>query len=781
MSKSPRKRLFDHNPNSSLFYIFFLALAYYGAGKLSMLLAIPPGFTAPVWPSAGIALVGILLLGYRVWPGVILGVILVNLEIDTPWHDINAALPAILLGISTGIGATAQALVGAFLVRRYAGFPNPLSSAREVIYFLLLGGPVACLISSTWGVASLLFAGVINSANAADNWIAWWVGDALGVVCVAPVLLVWLAEPRELWASRRKQVTVPICIALIIIVSFLIYTNDRENRRIKTEFERRADNTTQILQHKVNTYLETLHSLSGFYAASGPFTRKEFETFATGLMDRYSGIQRLSWNPVIFDQDRMQYEETARREGYANFEIRELDKQGRLVRAKARAAYAPVYFVAPYRENEFALGFDVAANPIMAEGLHKARDEGRVGATPAIKLLGETEDQWGVVAFLPVYRPGLPQDAVEARRRNIAGYVGGAFRLPNLMAASVALVREPGVQIEIWDDDKNTKLIQRYPATGLEQRAQDPMTIRKTGTLIVADRRWRVLCYPTAEFLALQSSWQVWNVLLGGLLFTSVLGAFLLVVSGHTAATERLVEERTAELEKANKERADFTAMIVHDLRSPLSVISGVSDTIEHGSLGPLTDEQRHWIARIGDNTKHMTDIISDFLDVSKLEAGRIELAKTAVDLCQLTTICLDQVVPLAKNKNISLKHECVKGSSMVSGDARWLEQLFWNLLSNAIKFTPERGQITVGCDRANGNITTWVKDTGVGIPPEELSRVFEKYHQTASRKTTSEKGTGLGLVICKIIVEAHSGKIWVSSEEGEGSTFYFSLPLADG
>ncbi|MDH3444790.1 MAG: CHASE domain-containing protein, partial [Deltaproteobacteria bacterium] len=775
------KKFLDRSFLLYVVYIACIAAAYYGAGRLSMLLAIPPGYTAPVWPSAGIALVGILLFGYRVWPGVLIGSFLHGLGIEFAGNEAYSALSRVLLSGTIGMGTTVQALAGAYLVRRFAGFPNPLGNAREVILFLLLAGPVACLISATWSVASLLLAGVIEFANASNNWLAWWVGDAMGVVCVTPILLVWLAQPREQWRSRRKQVTVPIFTALIILVSFLIYTNDRENHRIKTEFERSADNTTQILQFKINTYLETLQSLSGFYAASGPFTRNEFEVYAAGLMDRFSGIQRLSWNPVITAGERRQYEEAARREGYTDFEIRELDPQGRLVRAKPRAEYAPVYFVAPYNDNKFAVGFDLAANPLFAEGLHRARDEGRAGATPAIKLLGETEDQWGVVAVLPVYRPGLPHDTVEARRRNISGYVGGAFRLPNLMAASVALVREPGVQIEIWDEDKNTKLIQRYPANELEQQARNPTAIRKTGTLTVADRQWRLVCYPTAEFFALQSSWQVWNVLLGGLLFTGMLGAFLLVVSGHTAATERLVEERTAELEKANKERADFTAMIVHDLRSPLTVISGVSDTIKHGALGPLTDEQRLWIGRIGDNTKHMTDIISDFLDVSKLEAGRIELTKKPVDLCRLTTTCLDHVLPLAEKKNISLKHEDAQEASMVSGDARWLEQLFWNLLSNAIKFTPEGGHITVGCDRANGNITTWVKDTGVGIPPEELSRIFEKYHQTESRKTTNEKGTGLGLVICKIIVEAHRGKIWVSSEEGKGSTFYFSLPVADG
>ena len=780
MIKSFRK-LLRRNPYPAVLNVLVLAVAYYIAGKLSLFLAIPPGYTAPVWPPAGIALFGILHLGYRAWPGILIGVLMINLGIDTEGHDANSLLQPLLLGGSVGMGAVAQALAGALLVRRYAGYPNPLVNGRQVVSFVLLAGPVACLISATWGVASLVIAGVIESTSVAPNWVAWWVGDTMGVVCLAPVLLVWLAEPRELWSSRRTQVTVPLCIALVIVVSFVIYANDQETRRIKSEFEQRADNLTRILQDKIGGYLDTLYSLSNFYGASAGFTRNEFESYGSGLLARNPGIQRLSWNPVVTDQERKQYEEAARREGYENFEIRETNPQGQLVRAASRREYVPVYFVAPYKENKFAVGYDLAAAPRNAAGLRRACDEGRAGATSPVKLLGETQDEWGVVLFLPIYQPGSPHDTAEARRRNLSGYFGGAFRLPDLMATSVALLHEPAIGLEIWDDDNNVKLIQRYPATASGKQVPASTTLRKTGTVAVANRSWRLQFYPTAEFIGLQRSWQVWSVLFGGLLFTGVLGAFLLVVSGHSAATERLVKERTAELEKANKERADFTAMIVHDLRSPLSVIAGVSDTIEQGLLGPLTDEQRRWIARIGKNTTDMTNIISDFLDISKLEAGSFTLARTEVDVHDLATTCIENFIPIAEKKDIKLSNKCDEGLPKLSADPRWLNQIFWNLLSNAIKFTGAGGEITVGCEKVDGNIKAWVKDTGIGISEVELSGLFRKYHQSETYGTESEQGTGLGLAICKMIVEAHRGNIWVESQDGLGTTFYFTVPLAGG
>jgi signal transduction histidine kinase/integral membrane sensor domain MASE1 len=770
------RKLFLRYPD--VLKIFGLAVTYYVAGKLSLLLAIPPGYTAPVWPPAGIALFGILHFGYRAWPGILIAVLMINLGIDTEGHDANSLSQLIILGGSVGMGAAAQALAGAFLVRRYAEFPNPLVSGRQVVSFVLLAGPAACLISATSGVANLYFAGVIEYPSVLPNWVAWWVGDTMGVVCLAPVLLVWLAEPSELWASRRMQVTVPLCIALVIVVSFVIYANDQENRRVKSEFEQSADSLTRILQDKIGGYLGTLHSLSNFYTASAGFTRNEFEAYVAGLLARNPGIQRLSWNPVVTEQERQQYEKAGRREGYENFEIREINSNGQLIRAAARREYVPVHYVAPHNENQFAVGYDLAAVPLNAEGLHHARDQGRPGATTPIKLLGEAQDEWGVILFLPVYKIGSAHDTVEARRRNIAGYFGGAFRLPDLVATSVALLREPAVQFEIWDGEKNAKLIQRYPAAALRRQVPAPPMLRKTSAVAVANRSWLLQFYPTAEFVALQRSWQVWSVLFGGLLFAGVLGAFLLVVSGHAAATERLVKQRTAELEKANKERADFTAMIIHDLRAPLQVIRGVAQVVIEGSLGPLNDEQRNWLGRIDDNAEHMTDIVGDFMDVSKLEARRVELAKAPVDLKELTTICIRNVHPLAEKKHVLLKNACIDGLPKIRADAGWLEQVLWNLLSNAIKFTHSGGEITVGCEQYDGHLTTWVKDTGVGISPVGLRGLFEKYHQAENHKSSSEKGTGLGLTICKMIVEAHRGKIWVDSEENKGSTFYFSLPI---
>ncbi|MGE5215732.1 MAG: ATP-binding protein [Chloroflexota bacterium] len=237
----------------------------------------------------------------------------------------------------------------------------------------------------------------------------------------------------------------------------------------------------------------------------------------------------------------------------------------------------------------------------------------------------------------------------------------------------------------------------------------------------------------------------------------------------------REIDER----KRAERTLADFTAMVAHDLRSPLSNILSITDSIREGIFGAVSDLQHKWLWKVQESCRSLIDHVSDFLEISKIDAGKLNLMKTSVDLKGLLHDCyLDHTVE-ADKKQIAFREEVGDGLPRLQVDVRRISQVVENLLSNAFKFTGSGGAIELA-GRAWGDheVVFWVKDSGIGIPPEEFASIFDKYRQVMNGQHSSRDGTGLGLAICKKVVEAHGGRIWVESEPERGATFYVSLPV---
>ena len=536
-----------------------IAAAYYAVGRLSLLLAIPPGYATAVWPASGIALAATLLRGYRVWPGILLGSFLINVWTSLDTGSATSIFKSIFLVVSIGAGASLQAIVGALLMSRFVRHPTALIGEKDVFKFLLLGGPISCLVNATWGVTSLLLAGVIQPADYLLHWWTWWLGDTIGVIAFTPLVLIWAAKPQGASLRRQISVSLPVCLTFALVVLSFVYTSAWEQTRIAAEFERRTDKVFQELEDNFDNYIDALHSIESFFGSSVTVGRQEFKSFVSRWFLRHRGIQALSWNPRVLDSERTAYEQAARRNGFTNFQITEQNGQGELARAAPRAEYAPVYYLEPYVGNESALGFDVASDPIRREALNQARDTGKPRATDPTTLVQDAELKPGFLVFLPIYRNGLPQRTPEERRRNLQGYATGAFRVSDLIKTSLKGGEEPkDVEIRLYDDTGGGKRRLLYDHRSQALGSKDPPvetdTVMKPAVLQrvipfeMAGRRWIIQFAPTKEYLAAQRSWQVWSVLAGGLLFTGLLGAFLLVVTGRAAELQAINRDLQKEI-----------------------------------------------------------------------------------------------------------------------------------------------------------------------------------------------------------------------------------------
>jgi signal transduction histidine kinase/putative methionine-R-sulfoxide reductase with GAF domain len=240
--------------------------------------------------------------------------------------------------------------------------------------------------------------------------------------------------------------------------------------------------------------------------------------------------------------------------------------------------------------------------------------------------------------------------------------------------------------------------------------------------------------------------------------------------------TNRQVEQKSGELEAASQHKSEFLANMSHELRTPLNAIIGFSEVLSERMFGELNEKQEEYSKDIHASGQHLLSLINDILDLSKIEAGRMELELTDFHLPTALDSALTLVRERAGRRGIALHLSVDERLGQMRADERKVRQVVLNLLSNAIKFTPEGGRIEVRAAPVDGSVEVAVTDTGVGIAPEDQEAVFEEFRQvgTADKKV---EGTGLGLTLCRKFVELHGGKIWVTSQVGVGSTFTFTIP----
>ncbi len=250
------------------------------------------------------------------------------------------------------------------------------------------------------------------------------------------------------------------------------------------------------------------------------------------------------------------------------------------------------------------------------------------------------------------------------------------------------------------------------------------------------------------------------------------------VIAIQNARLFHEIEDKSRQLEIANQHKSEFLANMSHELRTPLNAIIGFSEVLLERFFGEVNEKQEDYLKDIHSSGRHLLSLINDILDLSKVEAGRMELELSSFDLAAAIANAITLIRERAQRHGIALGLDLAPDLGTITADERKLKQILLNLLSNAVKFTPDGGRVEVQAARGDDSVTVAVRDTGIGIAPGDQEAVFEEFRQVGRHYTSKQEGTGLGLALTRRFVELHGGRIWLESEAGKGSVFTFTLPV---
>ena len=512
--------------SSTLGKTALLAALYIVSGKLGLLFALPPGFATVIWPPSGIALGMLLIYGWRLWPGVLVGSFLLNVSNagfpgDFTWAQ--ALVPSHLLAaIAVATGSTLQALTGRALIARFVGLPLRFEHLRQMGALVALGGPLSCLIACSIGVGSLWLLGTVTTAQLPGNWLVWWVGDVIGVIVFLPLVLIWPArQDRMTWRGAAVRGLPVMAMAVLLVPLGLTFYAWRIAGEIafdqaEVEFAALVGEHERALLHRLDTYQSALLGGAGFFQGSMAVSRVEWRRYVQALQvdNNFPGVNGIGWIEVVTPDELPDFVKRVREDGAPQFGIRP--------NADIEPHYVIIY-IEPVEENEPAIGLNIAFEPNRLQAANLSRDTGKAAITRRIVLVQDEQKTPGFLLLYPVYRDGMPTTTVAERRAALRGWIYAPFVANNLFNdLNGDSGRTPSLTIYDGTEEKADALIY---SDGTERSAAPTYSVRKQ--LKVMQQQWLVVWESAPAFERHQHTNAPLYILIGGLLFTTLFALFL--------------------------------------------------------------------------------------------------------------------------------------------------------------------------------------------------------------------------------------------------------------
>ena len=545
---------------------------------------------------------------------------------------------------------------------------------------------------------------------------------------------------------------------LVLSVCFFLVSLAAVERIVLRDFSKKAETACVELHQTVEQMLLDMGSLKKFFECSQEVTREEFRDFAVPILNNSPILLSLSWIPSV------------------SSDAEETD-----------LGVCSVCFGEPAVPPAQQQDFFVVPDPLLLE---RCRSTGKAAvAYPNLKT--PRPGPFRILLCVPVF----PKNSKDERQ--ISGYLAGLFEMGRFLSSRRAADEELTYALQdcsctaepIWIYGQKRPL---RPAGWLDSFRINAGNFCHTETLACGDRLWRVYCQPKANYKAGFSLQIPWIILSAGLFLSSLLTLYLRDLQRRNLRTSRLISQRTAELEvqkqkaehlawqaeQASRAKSSFLANMSHEIRTPMNAILGFAELL---CETPLETSQRHFLQLIVDSGRSLLALINDILDFSKIESGKLTVEKIPCALADLLVGMRAMMEPAALNKHLDFQI-LPEGRlpAEILADPLRLRQCLINLIGNAVKFTNQGHiylRVSVQTDGPEPLVCFAVEDTGIGIPPDRLDRIFEPFVQSEESTTRQYGGTGLGLTITRRLCELMGGDLSVQSRPGEGSVFTLRIP----